>query len=399
MIHKIRVIGLGYVGLAQALLFNDQYDVVGYDINKDKIRTIEKGLSPVKDKEFSDSLKRKKLKVTNTFTKDLSTADLIIIATPTHFNDETKSFDLTSIIETLKILESFKSKAHILIKSTLNIGATTLLRKQFKTLKIFYSPEFLKEGSALYDNLHPSRIVVGYNKKDEKEREIAKDIAKMYQNASENKDKVSVFLTALEEAEAIKLFANAFLALRVSFFNELDSYALSNELDTLTIIDAVSSDPRIGNHYNNPSFGYGGYCLPKDIKQLHKNFTYVPERLISGTIDSNNARKKYIAEHIIKTLEETKAKRLGIYRLTMKKGSDNFRESSILDVINYLKAFDIEMIIYEPLIDQDEFQGIKVINDLSFFKENSDLIITNRYEKVLDDVASIVFTRDIKFRD
>lgn len=399
MFNKIRVIGLGYVGLAQALLFNNDYDVVGYDINHDKVLKIKEGNTPFRDIEITNALKSKSLKVTNVFNEAIKESDLIIIATPTHFNEETKMFDLSSIVDTLKALESAKSKSIILIKSTLHVGATIRLRLLFPALNIFFSPEFLKEGSALYDNLYPSRIVVGYNQKEAKEVEIARQISTLYLNAVKNKDDVKVFLTSLEEAEAIKLFANAYLALRVSFFNELDTFALTKDLDSLTIIDAISTDPRIGNYYNNPSFGYGGYCLPKDIKQLQTNYDLVPEQLISGTIKSNISRKEFIAQFIIRELIMNQGKTIGVFRLIMKKGSDNFRESSIIDVINILKEEKMEVIIYEPLITDETFHGYKVINDLATFKAKSDLIVTNRYQKELEDIKDKVFTRDLKSRD
>lgn len=399
MFEEIAVIGLGYVGLAQALLFNKDFDVVGYDIDNEKLKLLEAQISPIKDQEFTAFLKDKKLKTTNIFTASLAQKDLIIIATPTHFIDETKTFDLSSILMTLETLDRYNAQGVILIKSTLHIGATKMIRDKFPKLRIFNSPEFLREGSALFDNLHPHRIVVGYDLSVQKEYEIAENIAKLYSDKSLNAKDVPLFLTSHEEAEAIKLFANAYLALRVSFFNELDSYALSTNLNALTIIDAISADPRIGNYYNNPSFGYGGYCLPKDIKQLHANYAFIPEHLISGTIASNKERKLFIAEHILKIFKDREGKTVGIYRLTMKKGSDNFRHSSILDVVSFLKKEDVKMVIYEPLILEDEYDGIRVIKDLADFKKESDLIITNRRDALLDDVLNKVFTRDIKLRD
>ncbi len=395
MFTKITVIGLGYVGLGQALLFNESHDVIGFDISDEKLAAITAGHNLWNDENIAAALKRKPLIVTNNFKTAVLGRDLIIIATPTNFNDDEKAFDLHSVLETLKKLSKLQVTAPIVIKSTLHVGATTLLQERFPTLNIFFSPEFLREGKSLFDNYYPSRIIVGYKLSSKADHETAKEISELYQNTARTKD-IATLLVGTNEAEAIKLFANTYLALRVAFFNELDTYALTKGLNAEEIIHGVSLDPRIGNFYNNPSFGYGGYCLPKDTRELHQSFKLVPENLISATLVANKTRQNFIAEWIKNELKQSGPNAvLGVYRLTMKKDATNMRESSIIKVVEILHNTHVKMVIYEPLFTGDNYNGIPVVTDLKMFKTQTNLIIANRYHPDLNDVKAKVFTRDL----
>ena len=387
---KVSVFGLGYVGLANALLLAQNEEVVAYDIVDDKIDQLQKRISPLEDKEIHEFLARTDLEVD--FTKDFNKAvlfgDVLIIATPTDYDEHKNYFD-TSTVETVieKALE-LRPEAVFIIKSTVPVGYTLDVQKRFNTKNILFSPEFLREGKALYDNLHPSRIVVG------ERSDRAKDIADMFKrNARENS--VSVLLTNPTEAEAIKLFSNTYLALRVAYFNELDTYAEVRGLDSRQIIEGVGLDPRIGSHYNNPSFGYGGYCLPKDTKQLLANYDKVPNNIIQAIVDANTTRKDFIAEQIL----DRQPKVVGIYRLTMKAHSDNFRYSSIQGIMKRIKAHGIKVVVYEPSLKEKTFYNSEVIDDFDSFKSISDVIVANRMEDVLHDVEDKVYTRDLFERD
>ncbi|ACJ75343.1 UDP-glucose 6-dehydrogenase [Thermosipho africanus Ob7] len=389
---KISVVGLGYVGLSIAVLISQNQEVIGLDISEDKVKKINNKISPIKDKEIIEYLKHKNLNLTATTDKELAykNAEMIFIATPTDYNPETNYFDTSSVDEVIEDVLKVNEKALIVIKSTIPIGYTERKRREFNTDRIIFSPEFLREGKALYDNLYPSRIVVG----DKTEK--GEKIARLLLEGAIKKD-VPVFLMDSTEAEAVKLFANTYLAMRVAFFNELDTFAEIKGLNTLEIIKGVCSDPRIGDFYNNPSFGYGGYCLPKDTKQILADYlgNGVPHILIRAIVESNTIRKKHIAEMIA----SKKPKLVGIYRLAMKKDSDNFRHSSILDVIDYLKEKGVNMIIYEPIIKEDNFKSIKVERDFEKFISVSDLIVANRLYEELKIVKEKVYTRDLFERD
>jgi UDPglucose 6-dehydrogenase len=400
MIKKITVVGLGYVGLAQALLFNPHHDVTGYDIDEEKVRAINEGTFKSHDFDVENALLTHPLHASTDFNASVIDSDLVIIATPTHFDEHENTLDLSSLKETLEKISRMKHRPIILIKSTIYNGATSQLQAAFPHLTILFSPEFLREGSALLDNLYPSRIVIGTRLENEKERQIAEEIASIYQLAAENKP-VPTLIVGTKEAEAIKLFANTYLALRVAFFNELDTYAQTKSLDSQAIINGVSLDPRIGDYYNNPSFGYGGYCLPKDTRQLKANYELIPEALISATVSANATRKTFIAKKIKEAYDNLKGnnKVIGIYRLTMKKTADNMRESSIIDIIKELKSAKLPFVIFEPLLNESTFLDYPVIKDLNTFKTMSALIVANRYFDDLDDVKEKVLTRDIKGRD
>lgn len=389
---KITVVGLGYVGLSIAVLLSQKYEVIGLDISKDKVEKINNKISPIKDKEIIEYLKHKNLNLTATTDKELAykNAEMIFIATPTDYNPETNYFDTSSVDEVIEDVLKVNEKALIVIKSTIPIGYTERKRREFNTDRIIFSPEFLREGKALYDNLYPSRIVVG----DKTEK--GEKIARLLLEGAIKKD-VPVFLMDSTEAEAVKLFANTYLAMRVAFFNELDTFAEIKGLNTLEIIKGVCSDPRIGDFYNNPSFGYGGYCLPKDTKQILADYlgNRVPHILIRAIVESNTIRKKHIADMII----SKGPKLVGIYRLSMKKDSDNFRHSSILDIIDYLKEKGVNMMIYEPIINENNFKGIKVEKDFEKFISESDLIVANRLYEELKVVKEKVYTRDLFMRD
>ena len=364
------------------------------DIDKRRVADINNGVSPIKDPFIEEYLAQRpaKLKATTDPAAAYPDADYIVIATPTNYDDVTHYFDTSSIESVLDLAEELSPNAAIVIKSTIPVGYTKDISAKYPKLQILFSPEFLREGHALEDNLHPSRIVAGITK--DADRKAAQTFVDLLDEGSEDTG-TEILVTGSTEAEAIKLFANTYLALRVSYFNELDTYARSKGLNTRDIIQGVCLDPRIGTHYNNPSFGYGGYCLPKDSKQLLANFQDVPQNLIRAIVDSNSTRKQFIVDQVL----AMQPKVVGAFRLTMKSGSDNFRQSSTLDVIDQLKAHGVEVIVYEPTSTLAELQGCRVVNDLAAFKQASDVVIANRYDRVLDDVAEKVYTRDLWQRD
>lgn len=387
---KIAVAGTGYVGLSIATLLSQKNEVVALDVIPEKVEMINKGISPIRDNEIEDFLKNKKLNLRATldYKEAFEGAEFVVISTPTNYDDVQNYFDTSSVEDIIQKVISMNINTTMVVKSTIPVGFIKNMKEKYNIDNIMFSPEFLREGRALYDNLYPSRIIVG------EKSERAEKFANLLKEGALKEDIIIKYMDSTE-AEAVKLFANTYLALRVSYFNELDTYAEINNLNAKDIIEGVGLDPRIGTHYNNPSFGYGGYCLPKDTKQLLANYKDVPQNLIEAIVKANKTRKDFITAEVLKS----NPKVVGIYRLTMKAGSDNFRSSAIQDIIKNVKENNVEVIIYEPTIQNKEFEGLEVVNDIELFKEKSSIILANRQEDLLEDVKEKVYTRDLFSRD
>lgn len=397
---RIAVAGTGYVGLSVATLLARHHDVRALDIQPAKVEMINQGISPIVDSDLERCLSSNSLSLTATVhpAEALDGADFVVVSTPTDYDPAKNYFDTSTVVSVLDEVRAINPAATVVIKSTVPVGFTERAQEIYPELKLLFSPEFLREGKALYDNLHPSRIVVGRPRGGSATTKDAEVFAGLLEEGAQDAD-VPVLLTHSTEAEAIKLFSNTFLALRVSYFNELDTYAAVRGLDTRQIIEGVSLDPRIGSHYNNPSFGYGGYCLPKDTKQLLANYQDVPQNLIEAIVDSNTTRKDFIAEDILQRLEGIENPVVGVHRLTMKTGSDNFRQSSVQGVMKRIKAKGIQVLVYEPALDAPDFFGSPVTHSFEEFAARADLIIANRWDTELEQVADKVYSRDMFHRD